>query len=46
MFLGHIHEADELSGVPGAGAVALAAYAAVLAASIGVLLWRYRWAER
>ena len=46
VFLGHIHEADELSGVPGAGAVALAAYGAVLAASIAVLLWRYRWTER
>jgi ABC-2 type transport system permease protein len=46
IFLGHIHESDELAGVPGAGAVGLAAYGAVLAVCIGVLLWRYRWTER
>jgi ABC-2 type transport system permease protein len=46
VFLGHIHERDDLTGVSGAGAMALLAYAAVLAISIGVLLWRYRWAER
>jgi ABC-2 type transport system permease protein len=46
VFLGHIAEKNPLSGVPGAGALGLAAYTAVLAASVGVLLWRYRWAER
>ena len=45
VFEGHIHEGNELSGVSGAGGLALAAYVAVLAASVGVLLWRYRWAE-
>jgi ABC-2 type transport system permease protein len=46
VFEGHIHDGSPLAGVPGAGAVGLAAYAAVLALSVGVLLWRYRWAER
>jgi ABC-2 type transport system permease protein len=46
IFEGHIHESNPLSGVPGAGALSLVVYAAVLAASVGVLLWRYRWAER
>ncbi|HYT39570.1 MAG TPA: hypothetical protein VEN99_08670, partial [Acidimicrobiia bacterium] len=46
VFEGHIHDTSPLSGVPGAGAVAVVAYVAVLAASVGVLLWRYRWAER
>jgi len=46
VFLGHVHERSPLSGVPGAGALALAAYAAVLCLSAGVLFWRYRWAER
>lgn len=46
VFLGHIDANDELAGVPGAGALAVVAYSAVLAVSVGVLLWRYRWAER
>jgi ABC-2 type transport system permease protein len=46
VFEGHIHEGSPLAGVPGAGALGLAAYATVLAVSVGVLLWRYRWAER
>lgn len=46
IFEGHLHEDSDLSGVAGAGPLALAAYTAVLAASIGVLVWRYRWAER
>jgi ABC-2 type transport system permease protein len=46
VFEGHVHDGSPLAGVPGAGAVGLAAYAAVLALSVGVLLWRYRWAER
>jgi hypothetical protein len=46
IFLGHIHEKNPLSGVRGAGATALTAYLAVVGASVVVLLWRYRWAER
>ena len=46
VFEGHIHESSPMSGVAGAGAMVLAAYAAVLATSVAVLLWRYRWAER
>jgi ABC-2 type transport system permease protein len=46
IFEGHIHDTSPLSGVPGAGALGLAAYTGVLGISIGVLLWRYRWAER
>jgi hypothetical protein len=45
IFEGHIHNEAPLSGVPGAGVVGLTVYFAVLAVSIGVLLWRYRWAE-
>ena len=45
VFEGHIHEGNELSGVSGAGGLALAAYFVVLASCVGVLLWRYRWAE-
>jgi hypothetical protein len=45
VFLGHIDPDSHLSGVPGAGALALAAYLAVVAAGLVVLLWRYRWAE-
>jgi ABC-2 type transport system permease protein len=45
IFEGHIHNEAPLSGVPGAGALGLTVYFAVLAVSIGVLLWRYRWAE-
>jgi hypothetical protein len=46
IFEGHIHADSDLSGVAGAGALALGAYVVVLALSVGVLLWRYRWAER
>jgi ABC-2 type transport system permease protein len=46
VFEGHIHDGSPLAGVAGAGALGLAVYAAVLALSVGVLLWRYRWAER
>ena len=45
IFEGHIHDQSDLAGVSGAGLLAVAAYTAVLAASMGVLLWRYRWAE-
>jgi ABC-2 type transport system permease protein len=46
IFEGQIHEGADLSGVSGAGPLALAAYCLVLGLSVGVLLWRYRWAER
>jgi ABC-2 type transport system permease protein len=46
VFLGHVHETSPLAGVPGAGALALVGYVTVVGASVGVLLWRYRWAER
>ena len=45
IFEGHLHAESDLAGVAGAGALALAAYFTVLALSVGVLLWRYRWAE-
>jgi ABC-2 type transport system permease protein len=46
VFLGHVHEQSPLAGVPGGGALGLVGYVAVVAVSVGVLLWRYRWAER
>jgi ABC-2 type transport system permease protein len=46
IFEGHIHQTSPLSGVDGSGPLAVLAYGAVLASSIGVLLWRYQWAER
>ena len=46
IFEGHIHDSNPLSGVSGAGALAVVAYLGVLAISVGVLLWRYKWAER
>ena len=46
VFLGHLDPDTALGGVSGGGALALGVYLAVVAASIGVLLWRYRWAER
>lgn len=46
VFEGHIHDGSPLAGVPGAGALGLVAYAAVLTLSVAVLFWRYRWAER
>jgi ABC-2 type transport system permease protein len=45
VFEGHIHEGSDIAGVSGAGALGLAAYLTVLAVCVGVLLWRYRWAE-
>lgn len=45
IFLGRIGEDSPLSGVAGGGAMALAAYAAVIAVCIGVILNRYRTAE-
>jgi len=46
VFLGHMDPQTPLAGVPGAGALAVIGYVVVVAVSVGVLLWRYRWAER
>ena len=45
VFLGRLHEESPLSGVAGGGALALACYAAVVAACIAVVLARYRSVE-
>jgi ABC-2 type transport system permease protein len=45
IFLGRIHEESDLAGVAGGGTLALVAYLLVLGLSLGVLFWRYRWAE-
>ena len=45
VFLGRLHEESPLSGVTGGGALALAAYSAVVLACVAVLLARYRSAE-
>ncbi len=42
VFLGHVGETSALSGVAGGGAMAVAAYLAVCAACVAVLLVRYR----
>lgn len=42
IFLGHIHWQEILSGVPGAGVMALLVYIAVVAAASATLAWRYR----
>lgn len=46
VFLGHLGDDSKMSGIQGAGTLALAAYTAVVAASLAVLGLRYRWAER
>jgi hypothetical protein len=46
VFLGHIDEADSLSGVANGGLAAVGVYLVVLCAGIGVLLRRYQWVER
>jgi len=45
IFLGRIHERSALSGVAGGGAMALAAYLAVVLGCVAVILSRYRSAE-
>jgi ABC-2 type transport system permease protein len=45
VFLGHVDPEFPLSGVEGGGAIALGTYVVLLLASVGLLLWRYRWAE-
>jgi ABC-2 type transport system permease protein len=46
VFLGHVDEKSPLTGVGGAGPLAVVGYLAVVAVSVAVLVWRYRWAER
>jgi ABC-2 type transport system permease protein len=46
IFEGHLGLGSVLSGQPGAGALAVIAYLAVVAACAGVLAYRYRWIER
>jgi ABC-2 type transport system permease protein len=46
VFLGHVDIASPLSGVAGGGALALAAYVVIVGVCLGVLFWRYQWAER
>ena len=45
VFLGRMHEESPLSGVRGGGALAVAAYSAVVLVGVAVLLARYRSAE-
>ena len=45
VFLGHLDPRARLSTLAGGEALVLAVYAVVVAVSLGVLLWRYRWAE-
>jgi ABC-2 type transport system permease protein len=45
VFLGHVDPESDLSGVAGAGPLAVAAYLVVVATGLAVLFWRYRWAE-
>lgn len=42
IFLGHIHWSEPLSGVAGAGVMALIVYVTIVAAGMAVLFWRYR----
>ena len=46
IFLGHIDPRSQLGRVDGAGLMATAAYVAVVAVGLGILLRRYRWVER
>ena len=46
VFLGHLDIGSPLSGVAGGGALALAAYGLIVGVCLGVLFWRYQWAER
>lgn len=46
VFFGHIEAGSALGGVVNGGALAVAAYVAVLLAGLGVLVQRYRWVER
>lgn len=45
IFLGHLEDTP-LARVQGGEAMALAAYGGTLAVAVGLLLWRYRWADR
>jgi hypothetical protein len=45
IFLGHLGPETHLVGVSGAGTASVLVWAAVVLASMAVLLWRYRWVE-
>jgi ABC-2 type transport system permease protein len=45
IFEGEILPGSDLAGVAGGGALAVAVYLLVVGASLGTLLWRYRWVE-
>jgi ABC-2 type transport system permease protein len=46
VFLGHLDPDGPLAGVENAGLHVVFIYTAVVAASFGVLAWRYRWTDR
>lgn len=46
VFLGELESGSPLSGVTAGGTLAVATYAGVLAVCAGILVQRYRWAER
>ena len=46
VFLGRLEADSPLGGVAGGAVLAAGAYLVVVAASVGVLLWRYRWADQ
>jgi ABC-2 type transport system permease protein len=45
VFLGHLDPRARLSTLEGGAALVVVVYVAVVAVALGVLLWRYRWAE-
>jgi ABC-2 type transport system permease protein len=45
IFEGQISPDADLAGVTGGGALAVGVYLTVVVASLGTLLWRYRWVE-
>jgi ABC-2 type transport system permease protein len=45
VFLGHLDNRLRLASLEGGGALALLAYAVVVAVALTTLFWRYRWAD-
>jgi ABC-2 type transport system permease protein len=45
VFLGHIHQSEDLSGVAGGGALAVLLYAMITVLAFTLLYWRYREVE-
>jgi hypothetical protein len=45
VFLGHMDPEESLGGVANAGLYSVGIYTAVIAAALGTLFWRYRYAE-